>query len=103
HSLWFYGPPHSVPTRRSSDLGTRDGAAGPPTCCGRGSGDPATAAVLGAAEQVAVVVQGELALERDVGDRADLADAGCLVHGSTSDRKSTRLNSSHVKNSYAVF
>src|SRR5215475_15379134 len=35
--------------------------------------------------------------------RANLAHARRTAHGSPGDRKSTRLNSSHVTNSYAVF
>src|SRR5690606_39759353 len=47
------------------------------------------------------------AQERYLGWRAELEDAGLAVpapiDADWSDRKSTRLNSSHVKNSYAVF
>src|SRR5690554_7271792 len=38
-----------------------------------------------------------------VGHAADRAPAGALVRMSQGDRKSTRLNSSHVRISYAVF
>src|SRR5690349_24052108 len=81
-----YGPrrdPHSFPTRRSSDLNT-DGLAGspltvnpPPTSASRPR--PRTNTACGAST---------LRLRRTaVGP----------------DRKSTRLNSSHVESSYAVF
>src|SRR5690606_40543961 len=83
--------PHSFPTRRSSDLLSRADGAGeldrrhvrsPP---GPVDGEEAQAGA-GNAEQVAVGVGHQL--------------VGLLGGG---DRKSTRLNSSHVKISYAVF
>src|SRR5439155_24115925 len=44
----------------------------------------------------------ELGVERRADDLHDLAGLGCLAVGG-GDRKSTRLNSSHVASSYAVF
>src|SRR5690606_40393429 len=92
---------HSVPTRRSSDLlvvehqvprvGLRD--------------DHALRAVESA---IAADLEEALDLLVDPADRLHVAE---LVHGTGhgerlaqgQDRKSTRLNSSHVKISYAVF
>src|SRR5437773_7423579 len=72
--------PPSFPTRRSSDLARR----GRPVVLGR----------LGPADAFA-------------GGRAMTADRSALVSGqrppTREDRKSTRLNSSHITNSYAVF
>src|SRR5690606_40578147 len=69
---------HSFPTRRSSDLGGSP-AAGP----GRQAVPPAVAR----------------------GGRSSPGRSGraFLAHLGFTDRKSTRLNSSHVKKSYAVF
>src|SRR3989442_2272639 len=41
--------------------------------------------------------------ERQCRDDADRCDAGADDEGAGEDRKSTRLNSSHVRISYAVF
>src|SRR3712207_7512958 len=52
-------------------------------------------------EQVAEpVLRGDL---RDLGEAAELPDGRPGAHGMESDRKSTRLNSSHANISYAVF
>src|SRR5690606_39298242 len=86
---------HSFPTRRSSDLGDR--------------------AELGAVRGALVLAHPELVdlragihegrMHRETGDRLvgnhPVALAG--VGARREDRKSTRLNSSHVKISYAVF
>src|SRR5205814_9603541 len=74
---------HSFPTRRSSDL--------------PGLGDPEDPLLpeLGA---VAAQVGDELA--QDVGG---LLRTGVAIHLGRQDRKSTRLNSSHLGISYAVF
>src|SRR5690606_41328548 len=80
---------HSCPTRRSSDLlePTHDEAA-----------IAAALAVTKAAKPAVVVL---------VGDNLDLPEFGRYrltpAFMRTTDRKSTRLNSSHVKISYAVF
>src|SRR5690606_41869609 len=86
----YHREPHSFPTRRSSDLGggpaqrgtARDGA-------GQRAGVDGAAAV----PQAAAGIHGAVS-------------AGAPAAGgqqSPGDRKSTRLNSSHVKISYAVF
>src|SRR5690606_42056447 len=82
---------HSFPTRRSSDLGlaVRDVAAGD------GLAD------AGAADGPGRAARGR----NDAGQRADPRAAGTApgLDRTQRDRKSTRLNSSHVKTSYAVF
>src|SRR5437868_11645137 len=75
---------HSFPTRRSSDL--RERVLPFLSACGRFS------ARVADYEKFAAVVR--------------LLDAGCIASRgacATADRKSTRLNSSHVSISYAVF
>src|SRR5690606_40802540 len=76
---------HSFPTRRSSDLGLVRGRTvhRPAAPRGRGTGEVVARAVApGEAEVDVVALLGERPAQ---------------------DRKSTRLNSSHVKISYAVF
>src|SRR5690606_40426467 len=85
-SFVFEGPPdhrdlHSFPTRRSSDLG---GTRRPPSA---GSGGRSGGPRHGAGSARPAPSAPGHAGERQVGP----------------DRKSTRLNSSHVKISYAVF
>src|SRR5690606_41403704 len=86
---------HSFPTRRSSDL----------TALGRVDDERPAAAqhtphVAEHTAQCGVVqVLGDVSRNYDV--RAVVSKRH--VHGIRSDRKSTRLNSSHVKISYAVF
>src|SRR5690606_12643966 len=81
------------------------GSGGP---LGEGAGDWEVAAGVDEGDQVVVAgqhVAGEqlVAAERfDVHRDADLLQHG-LDHLGLADRKSTRLNSSHVKTSYAVF
>src|SRR5690606_42065307 len=84
---------HSFPTRRSSDLEDRLGA--------RGDGAVEGRRVLGVGPHH---VPAE-ALERivELVDRAAIQLAGGDELVARLDRKSTRLNSSHVKISYAVF
>src|SRR5690606_39454929 len=80
------------PTRRSSDLQVDDSHV--LSCCVVG--------VLGVVDQVVGLVDlcGELFGE----DVVQVLTVGVLVEGGgVGDRKSTRLNSSHVKISYAVF
>src|SRR5690606_40638277 len=67
--------------------------------CGHGAG--VCAVVLGAPE-AAVQEDHEWAAGSLV-DVDDLVRVGAVAEGSVGDRKSTRLNSSHVKISYAVF
>src|SRR5690606_39390852 len=77
---------HSFPTRRSSDLPTE------------GLGEWASARrLLGFGRAPRIVRVGEA---WHVGALLIADDA---VYATGEDRKSTRLNSSHVKNSYAVF
>src|SRR5690606_41981685 len=86
---------HSFPTRRSSDL-AETGADG---------------VEAAAWDSVTVTAVDATASSVTVGTDADPALSGCAarVDGAAqplragSDRKSTRLNSSHVKSSYAVF
>src|SRR5690606_41915671 len=60
--------------------------------------------VTGVGEDERVVDLGHrVARKLDVDDRADALNDLTLCHVSLPDRKSTRLNSSHVKISYAVF
>src|SRR5690606_40177117 len=85
--------PHSFPTRRSSDL-----------IRVHGKGE---AVQLGQTRLVVVGVLGHLDL--DAGDAVVQLERTGAVHVAVQirirrqDRKSTRLNSSHVKISYAVF
>src|SRR5207302_10987777 len=79
--------PHSFPTRRSSDLlhAAAHGAPYP---------------VFGLTSVLDAGVPLPHGLEQTV---AGLDAAELRAAARSSDRKSTRLNSSHVKNSYAVF
>src|SRR5436309_12349070 len=84
--------PHSLPTRRSSDLPNRD------EDLSKGKRTPVT--ILGA-HRAKVIFVGILSLP-------EITLARCAPRMVTGvrlplDRKSTRLNSSHVKISYAVF
>src|SRR5690606_39947845 len=93
----------SFPTRRSSDLDR---------LAGRGGGDR-RGRVTPSADDVAQVAAAlgdpaavELAEQRDrvlAGGAEHLLGAGRRQRALPRDRKSTRLNSSHVKSSYAVF
>src|SRR5690606_41551945 len=90
---------HSFPTRRSSDLGIADplDAAAEDAldrfrAAGDGFVDPGKAV-----HQLAVKGTGAL-IER----AGEVREPG-VERRAELDRKSTRLNSSHVKNSYAVF
>src|SRR5690606_41625516 len=85
----------SLPTRRSSDLADRlaEGAV---------VGDPAAAGEGG----IGLGAEGEEAVAHRLPGRARLREVGeelVALVGAHQDRKSTRLNSSHVKISYAVF
>src|SRR5690606_39555149 len=92
---------HSTPTRRSADLSNsreafhRDGRAAARTVTDGGQSQRA-------------VVAAQRVQERHDDPRPRAADRvpqrnGPAVHVQLLDRKSTRLNSSHVKSSYAVF
>src|SRR5205807_9161313 len=83
--------PHSFPTRRSSDLQRWSSASSPHLPSGGGGGQPA-GRVLGPAA-------GLRPRPDSYGCRASVA-SGTLT---SRDRKSTRLNSSHLVISYAVF
>src|SRR5690606_41411157 len=84
---------HSFPTRRSSDLAQADSAPAPATAS--------------AAEQVVAVSELSSIPAPTVPAKAWLTldvNSGQIVGANNpEDRKSTRLNSSHVKISYAVF
>src|SRR5690606_41897235 len=83
---------HSFPTRRSSDL--------PPwRWSRRRAGSPPS----GGAEGVELGGQPPVRWQGGGGRLQPLAAAGALRLRHHQDRKSTRLNSSHVKISYAVF
>src|SRR5690606_39401174 len=87
----------SSPTRRSSDLPLRAGEADAPEAARRGLlgddlGDVQPRQRRTVADERQRAVQRVVGADHEVG-----ADALQL------DRKSTRLNSSHVKSSYAVF
>src|SRR5437870_10829335 len=74
---------HSFPTRRSSDLLARGGIE---------------------SKQIAGIVRGEKQVPGGGQDPCDaFAVADLMVPNDIADRKSTRLNSSHVAISYAVF
>src|SRR5690606_41325790 len=80
-ALPYVWVPHSFPTRRSSDL----------SACGSAAAAPP---------------QGETAMKPDypqVASREQWLAARLQLLEQEKDRKSTRLNSSHVKISYAVF
>src|SRR5437870_6504844 len=85
----------SFPTRRSSDL-----------IVGAAYGLAPTAVVKRGARGVLVLGEERVELPARDGDVVDATGAGDALAApvaSTTDRKSTRLNSSHVAISYAVF
>src|SRR5688572_32686910 len=82
---------HSFPTRRSSDLDT--------TGATTGSGDASSTGGMSTADATS---DGSTSIDPGAsGD--DSTDSGSSTGGTTGDRKSTRLNSSHSQISYAVF
>src|SRR5690606_41072370 len=90
---------HSFPTRRSSDLivDANVAAAG-----WLGAGRKRLLGLHAAAlERDGALLATQLAQPPDI--HARLRRVGLAFPGSERDRKSTRLNSSHVKISYAVF
>src|SRR5207249_12141002 len=80
---------HSFPTRRSSDLAR----SGSPGCSERWPTTPARAPAS----------RDRWSGRRSTGDRQTVRTRRVPPTGSCADRKSTRLNSSHVSISYAVF
>src|SRR5690554_7137692 len=77
---------HSFPTRRSSDLAS---------AAGRGEGE---------VDEVVTHLRGlQEGGEDDEQDDVGRGDRGGRAEDAGVDRKSTRLNSSHVRISYAVF
>src|SRR5690606_40351719 len=93
----------SFPTRRSSDLDRPRATSAAGLAALRAAGVGTIAMMTGDRRSVGLRIAAELELEaKDV--HADLLpkDKVRLV-GELADRKSTRLNSSHVKISYAVF
>src|SRR5690606_40958493 len=90
---------HSFPTRRSSDLTYADELVAV-SCTGKGEAfmEAVTAGKLAAALEAGVPL--EEALRRALAGVARRGGDGGII---AVDRKSTRLNSSHVKISYAVF
>src|SRR5690606_39765191 len=93
---WDHTHLHSFPTRRSSDLRF-------------------VTALEAIWARLRVLLPGDLTSRTSTGERLQAkytnglegssltARAACLMGGVRLDRKSTRLNSSHVKISYAVF
>src|SRR5205807_5886807 len=101
-----YGRPrhlHSFPTRRSSDLGmVLD------LCCGIGGDLAALGAVVDRVvgvdhDETHAVCARHNAGVYDVHADVVVADVADVRTASAADRKSTRLNSSHLVISYAVF
>src|SRR5690606_41332433 len=95
-------PLHSLPPRRSSDLALPDGA-GP-----REPGDRRCAVRLRRKRREAHLLPAHEAGPAARGRREPTGHGGAALSGVggpdvSTDRKSTRLNSSHVKISYAVF
>src|SRR5690349_22554991 len=97
----MYGAPpnlHSFPTRRSSDLLKKAAEAIERHL------DRAEAQPFAAAENAGAARDGLGLARHGKADRAaEIQPIGTLVERDQQDRKSTRLNSSHVEISYAVF
>src|SRR5690606_40714281 len=90
--------PHSFPTRRSSDLGDHAHR--------EGNGEDPRPEAGKAVELLFARPHPEQQQHRDIGGKTDGEGREDDVEGDGKgelDRKSTRLNSSHVKISYAVF
>src|SRR5205814_9457065 len=95
--------PHSFPTRRSSDLNSPSTAApvAPPAAAPKSS--PFAPFDLRRPE-TAVAPLGSWLLTAETNGQLDLFNLTIpCTTGPTGDRKSTRLNSSHLGISYAVF
>src|SRR5690606_41590700 len=89
--------PQSVPSRRASDLQTGGHLGVRADVGGHGGGHPAGGDGVHPDPRLGV------AHRHGPGERDDAALAGGIGVGVVGDLKSTRLNSSHVKHSYAVF
>src|SRR5690606_41993545 len=93
----------SFPTRRSSDLRSTGGRAGGGVA-GAGAGTRGAGARSCGGGQTRRIARDVATVGRTPADRVvsvACGGGGCVGRGA--DRKSTRLNSSHVKISYAVF
>src|SRR5690606_40054747 len=96
-------PPSCDPTRRSSDLMTNQAASGHAAPHRSWAGRPPTRLH----DPVDVPLLADMLSARDTETawttlRKRWGDVAPVALGSRADRKSTRLNSSHVKISYAV-
>src|SRR5690606_41653296 len=91
---------HPFPTRRASDLGARVPVTSPSSVLGVShSGQHLT----GRRASRPALLYADSGIGPVRGLSLCLMTLGLSERGSTLDRKSTRLNSSHVKISYAVF
>src|SRR5690606_41422782 len=102
----YYVPPralHSFPTRRSSDLNTHARRRIAIFTAFAFLEAPGGAGTLSVCRAVCRAVRGVHALSAGGQPGAELARHGRSAINTVRDRKSTRLNSSHVKISYAVF
>src|SRR5690606_41299241 len=95
HCVSYLRDPLSFPTRRSSDLRLGDLRHGEVVRAGRLVEDANAGATVGLLLRVAALEQRRA--------RREIVPAHEVVRLVEQDRKSTRLNSSHVKISYAVF
>src|SRR5690606_41404257 len=89
------GDLHSFPTRRSSDLAGRPRRCSTPSSYSRCSASAATSSTTRCREVPSS--------SRSEGIMSPESPTTAVLSGPVVDRKSTRLNSSHVKISYAVF
>src|SRR5690606_40651387 len=92
---------YSFPTRRSSDLLSILGTVGTVVFAGWAAIISATIMSFFAGILLILLVALPPLLVRP--EETGRLSAGTFLVGYTLDRKSTRLNSSHVKNSYAVY
>src|SRR5699024_11728450 len=96
----FSGSPHhlpSFPTRRSSDLTTN-------TCISTSPTTPATASAPAISRLRAAAARRSACTPTTcTSSTSSTAAAAATAAAALKDRKSTRLNSSHVSSSYAVF
>src|SRR5690606_41298372 len=100
--LRLHGALHSCPTRRSSDLL----AEGEEVKAARARRDLAEGQVIQARSGALPQVSAQLGYTRTIRSLFDdlrMIPSGGDGEDGSEDRKSTRLNSSHVKISYAVF
>src|SRR5207302_2529879 len=103
HRTGSPSPRHSFPTRRSSDLNFTDPEAKIMKQSNKGFDYSYNAqAVVDGAEQIIVAAE----VTNQANDKQKGVPMACAALdnlNTAGDRKSTRLNSSHVKISYAVF